>query len=270
MLTPYQFASNTPIQAIDLDGLEAYYAADGSRLGQVGSSDMIMIVDSELLSKEQAKALIATANSDSKGWMSASNEIFDKSTILRYEVGSKDAKAKGAVTGITGNSFRTNHPLYDQRMEITKRFAMEYTAPVYESHLLDMTDEFNEVLEDNKEFFAPTPTGPWKLWFGYYVTDNSDYDLKINSRDNLDEISSFAAIVIGEWSLYDGVLTRYDDYGNISYGFWGKIYGFDRKTLIEGANDNQDTKNGKTTTGVGDEKRDTDMINKGVDMVPKL
>jgi hypothetical protein len=26
-LTPYQFASNTPIQAIDLDGLEAFRAA---------------------------------------------------------------------------------------------------------------------------------------------------------------------------------------------------------------------------------------------------
>lgn len=24
-LTPYQFASNTPLQAIDLDGLEAYF-----------------------------------------------------------------------------------------------------------------------------------------------------------------------------------------------------------------------------------------------------
>jgi len=28
MLTPYQFASNTPIQAIDLDGLEAKYILD--------------------------------------------------------------------------------------------------------------------------------------------------------------------------------------------------------------------------------------------------
>jgi len=30
MLTPYQFASNSPIAGIDLDGLEFYYAADGA------------------------------------------------------------------------------------------------------------------------------------------------------------------------------------------------------------------------------------------------
>lgn len=29
MLTPYQFVSNTPIQAIDLDGLEAAWAGAG-------------------------------------------------------------------------------------------------------------------------------------------------------------------------------------------------------------------------------------------------
>ena len=33
-LTPYQFASNSPISGIDLDGLEYYYAADGKFLGQ--------------------------------------------------------------------------------------------------------------------------------------------------------------------------------------------------------------------------------------------
>jgi len=33
-LTPYQFASNSPVSGIDLDGLEYYFAADGSYLGQ--------------------------------------------------------------------------------------------------------------------------------------------------------------------------------------------------------------------------------------------
>jgi len=38
-LTPYQFASNSPISGIDLDGLEYYYAADGKFLGQGGDPD---------------------------------------------------------------------------------------------------------------------------------------------------------------------------------------------------------------------------------------
>jgi len=43
-LTPYQFASNSPIAGIDLDGLEFYYAADGKLLGRVGKSTEIKIV----------------------------------------------------------------------------------------------------------------------------------------------------------------------------------------------------------------------------------
>ena len=38
-LTPYQFASNSPISGIDLDGLEYYYAADGKYLGQGGDPE---------------------------------------------------------------------------------------------------------------------------------------------------------------------------------------------------------------------------------------
>ncbi|OMP74524.1 RHS repeat-associated core domain-containing protein [[Flexibacter] sp. ATCC 35208] len=33
-LTPYQFASNSPIAGVDMDGLEFYYSADGKFLGQ--------------------------------------------------------------------------------------------------------------------------------------------------------------------------------------------------------------------------------------------
>jgi RHS repeat-associated protein len=47
MLTPYQFASNTPISGIDLDGLEYYYAADGSYLGKSGTSLDIRIITSK-------------------------------------------------------------------------------------------------------------------------------------------------------------------------------------------------------------------------------
>jgi RHS repeat-associated protein len=45
-LTPYQFASNTPIQAIDLDGLEAYFMSDGtfSRWGKNKSANAPVIV----------------------------------------------------------------------------------------------------------------------------------------------------------------------------------------------------------------------------------
>lgn len=48
MLTPYQFASNTPIQAIDLDGLEAYVTTQNQSLGfgRLGNNGQTRIVTS--------------------------------------------------------------------------------------------------------------------------------------------------------------------------------------------------------------------------------
>jgi RHS repeat-associated protein len=62
-LTPYQFASNTPICAIDLDGKEMYYAADGTLLGQIGSSTRVRVVSQTDVGK--VTTYINTANSSS-------------------------------------------------------------------------------------------------------------------------------------------------------------------------------------------------------------
>lgn len=45
-LTPYQFASNTPIQAIDMDGLEAYFTSAGKfdRWGSIKGADAPVII----------------------------------------------------------------------------------------------------------------------------------------------------------------------------------------------------------------------------------
>ncbi|MBK8969192.1 MAG: hypothetical protein IPM36_21505 [Lewinellaceae bacterium] len=44
MLTPYQFARNSPIYGIDFDGLEIYYAIDGSYIGKSGTSTEIRVI----------------------------------------------------------------------------------------------------------------------------------------------------------------------------------------------------------------------------------
>jgi len=44
-LSPYNFASNTPISGIDLNGLEYYYTADGRLLGKTGFSTEVRIVN---------------------------------------------------------------------------------------------------------------------------------------------------------------------------------------------------------------------------------
>lgn len=43
--SPYAFAGNTPIQAIDLDGLEIYYAQSGQVIGTYGTSTEIRVLN---------------------------------------------------------------------------------------------------------------------------------------------------------------------------------------------------------------------------------
>jgi RHS repeat-associated protein len=60
-LTPYQFASNSPISGIDLDGLEYYYAADGKFLGQGSDSDNKEVRLGKITSKTKSGQNIITA-----------------------------------------------------------------------------------------------------------------------------------------------------------------------------------------------------------------
>jgi RHS repeat-associated protein len=47
--SPYAFAGNTPIQAIDLDGLEIYYSQSGQKIGTYGTSTEIRVINEDQL-----------------------------------------------------------------------------------------------------------------------------------------------------------------------------------------------------------------------------
>ncbi|ATL49388.1 hypothetical protein COR50_20625 [Chitinophaga caeni] len=180
--------------------------------------------------------------------------------VLLYEVGSK-VKDPSVKKGITGKSLPSNHPL-SFNAETGKGGTLA-GQPVFEADLYDMTGTFMKVLRDGNSHFLPTKTGPWKYWFYTQVTDNGPYDTKSTKRSNTSDVPVFAVTYIGEWTLWGGTLRRYDDYGNISYRYWGRLYGFSEKYLLQKSDDNQDTMNGTTTTGVGDEPRDKYSIMMG-------
>jgi len=50
-LTPYQFASNSPVSGIDVDGLEFYYTADGTLIGQVGTDNSVRLINDKDIEK---------------------------------------------------------------------------------------------------------------------------------------------------------------------------------------------------------------------------
>jgi RHS repeat-associated protein len=65
--TPYQFAGNKPIAAIDLDGLEEYYTSSGELIGKYGTSTEIRIVYDNYV--EVARQIITTQNEPSSNVM---------------------------------------------------------------------------------------------------------------------------------------------------------------------------------------------------------
>ena len=185
---------------------------------------------------------------------------------LTYSVGNKDDKEEGKPAGVTGNSFRENHPLYSKRQEKTGQFAAPVGGQVYEEDLLDMTFEFNELVTNGMSDFKDIRYDYFKKWsFRNLVTDDAPYDLK--SLVTNDGTPSYAAIVIGEWSMYEGRLMRYDDYGNTSFGIFGLHAHFSKSTLLEGSDWNQKGKDisGKTS-GDGDEPRDVYFMKLGFEL----
>jgi RHS repeat-associated protein len=55
--TPYQFAGNKPIWAIDLDGLEEFYTSDGKLLGKYGENTEIRLVYDDFV--EETKTILS-------------------------------------------------------------------------------------------------------------------------------------------------------------------------------------------------------------------
>ncbi|MEY3499760.1 MAG: hypothetical protein RL308_1429 [Bacteroidota bacterium] len=74
--TPYQFAGNKPIWAIDLDGLEEYYTSSGELIGKYGTSTEIRIVHKDYV--EAAKNI--TANQNQLGSDVLNNKLYNSGT----------------------------------------------------------------------------------------------------------------------------------------------------------------------------------------------
>jgi RHS repeat-associated protein len=63
-LTPYNYAENSPVANIDLWGLQRYFAADGSLLGQVGDNTDVRVVNSTM-TNQQATEHIQSGSAES-------------------------------------------------------------------------------------------------------------------------------------------------------------------------------------------------------------
>jgi hypothetical protein len=157
-LTVYQFASNTPIMAVDLDGLERYFAADGRFLGKSGNSTEIRII----AKKETIK--IAQKNLQYKKWNH--NWLRDWSAVA-YE---SKPRIDGSWKNDYSTTFSTEDKIYQEwaAENQPKINEVETGMMIFEKTLTDENGEKIDVLMSGSN-----ATGKPKK----YVDDNYTVDV---------------------------------------------------------------------------------------------
>jgi hypothetical protein len=236
--SPYAILGNNPIWFVDLNGAD-------SSLYNSGTGAFI----AKGVTPQDDKTAIWTVDPTAKGY--DKDNPWKTAQKLTYSVGKDQKKEVGK------NNLRRNHPLAGK--------GWTYGGQVFEEDLLDMTRDFTGIVNQWMPYFtrngkewdkaaqdcldswlcALNPNGYTdfllgkKVAFVGMVGPNMPFDLKSRSRGNLQQIPSYAAIVIGQYSLYRGRLMGYDDYGNAAFGAWGRAYGFGISTLTQGADIDQ-------------------------------
>jgi RHS repeat-associated protein len=76
----YAFSMNSPISGIDLDGLEYFYAADGTLLGKYGTSESVRKVDQDKVETVKTYLEWALTSKNAKDRAFNEKQIFDNSS----------------------------------------------------------------------------------------------------------------------------------------------------------------------------------------------
>ncbi len=148
-LTPYQFASNTPIQGTDFDGMEVYYAADGSLLGKVGTNTQVMVVNKEFVT--YAPQTIADINRPP----SASDFLSFSGQSLSKMVLADNSKAVGMTNAeLNTRAFLT----------LLRRSEHDGEEPLAYNALFGGGTFTDKSYEENPKGYTDHPMKPVKKW----------------------------------------------------------------------------------------------------------
>jgi RHS repeat-associated protein len=124
--TPYQFAGNKPIVAVDLDGLEEYYTSSGQLLGKFGTNNEVRVVyDSYVNAIQQT---LTTPNSPEANVIN--EKVFNSGSAPIFK--SPDDAAADWGNRYNPTSIQNNSEMqsFIPRMKIDGCTLFTYTEPV--------------------------------------------------------------------------------------------------------------------------------------------
>jgi RHS repeat-associated protein len=131
MLTPYQFASNSPIVGKDLDGLEFYYAANGTYYGQGPDKDSKEVRLAKLMgtSKDGMQNYVTAVDINekaSKNWVviHSNHDEFQQLAAVGYNENLTNASAQQATSNIVLNRLESGDRSFGKNFDgVLARFA---------------------------------------------------------------------------------------------------------------------------------------------------
>jgi RHS repeat-associated protein len=110
MLTPYQFTSNSPIAGVDLDGLEFYFAADGTYLGQSknGGTQIRVATEFHTNPNDKSQFVLTKYQEIEKVDEAVASKVY--ATIYKREVRNPHSPNVSASAETSGNAFAGTDP----------------------------------------------------------------------------------------------------------------------------------------------------------------
>jgi RHS repeat-associated protein len=229
-LTPYQFASNSPVSGVDQDGLEYFFAADGSFLGHLPNAND-PIEDRKVLVVKNADYSLNATNLAQLNAMRLdpkfSNEIVPVPVYNGYDGVSEmnvDQLMDNAhkMFGEQNNGKQMDdfaHVLYNREIKLAKHLGRVYSTAVKGS------DGKSKAFYPSNQVFIDGFEEAGTISF---------YSLALTTGFQLDKMRKHAKV------LHDGEPEKSDKEENMGYAYFWKYKRLGLEGLIEGmANDKE-------------------------------
>lgn len=183
----YAFSENSPIANIDLDGAERYYAADGTKLGSIGSETKVMRVDKNNI--QEAIKYIEWANAPNSIEADANRQFnIDQANKLSIDVGMNEdelnTRAFMSTLKQTENAGNDALP-YNSLHGFKKGKLLTFTDKSYK----DAPEDYTEHPYSSKRTKSGTASGAYQILKYSWKNQNDPIISKIRDEYSISDFS---------------------------------------------------------------------------------